>query len=322
MIAPCLMTKELHCANCKQEILWFTGNQPLCSDCFVKFQNIKKHDDLVEFIEFGLHKQETHRFNTFRGKIEIPFLTTFSRNGKIVFSETTSSEHEAWGLLLHFLRYGMEGICSSDERIKWLVKNQRKNLTRWLIRFNQFFESEKYECDVYCFGKSMARLRVFLFDKEKSEVKPARKILKLTQRLQEWNDGSLYDSLNSMTKQYLETALWAETDESDESGGEPLDNNYSLYDIDPESIVGAKKDCDAFYEKAQEKIGDVISEIDLTDLGHDFWLTRNGHGAGFFDGDYDEFGDTVGDDLTQVAKEFGEVYIYVGDDGKLYIDKG
>jgi len=33
--------------------------------------------------------------------------------------------------------------------------------------------------------------------------------------------------------------------------------------------------------------------------GHDFWLTRNGHGAGFWDGDWPETGDA----LTEASKE-------------------
>ena len=48
--------------------------------------------------------------------------------------------------------------------------------------------------------------------------------------------------------------------------------------------------------------------------GHDFWLTRNREGAGFWDGFWGEDGDT----LTELAQEFPEVDVYVGDDGLLY----
>jgi hypothetical protein len=48
--------------------------------------------------------------------------------------------------------------------------------------------------------------------------------------------------------------------------------------------------------------------------GHDFWLTRNGHGAGFWDG---ELGD-IGDRLTEASKAFGEVCLTVCDDGEIY----
>jgi hypothetical protein len=51
-------------------------------------------------------------------------------------------------------------------------------------------------------------------------------------------------------------------------------------------------------------------------VGHDLWLTRNGHGAGFWDRG---LGD-VGDKLTAIAKRMGSKSLYVGDDGKIYID--
>jgi hypothetical protein len=48
--------------------------------------------------------------------------------------------------------------------------------------------------------------------------------------------------------------------------------------------------------------------------GHDFWLTRNGHGAGFWDRGLGDLGER----LSKAAKVYGEVYLYPGDDGKVY----
>ena len=42
--------------------------------------------------------------------------------------------------------------------------------------------------------------------------------------------------------------------------------------------------------------------------GHDFWLTRNGHGAGFRDGDWPE---PFAAKLTEAAKRAGERDLYV-----------
>ncbi len=53
--------------------------------------------------------------------------------------------------------------------------------------------------------------------------------------------------------------------------------------------------------------------------GHDFWLTRNGHGAGFWDGDWPEPAATR---LTASSKKYGEFNLYLGDDGKIYGSKG
>jgi hypothetical protein len=52
------------------------------------------------------------------------------------------------------------------------------------------------------------------------------------------------------------------------------------------------------------------------DAGHDFWFTRNGHGAGFWDGDWDE---PYGHILNEGAKLYGEFQTYLGDDGLIYV---
>lgn len=92
--------------------------------------------------------------------------------------------------------------------------------------------------------------------------------------------------------QFLETALWTmERDDED------------VNDL-PEDIKNqAQKDVDAFMEKAEAE--SLIDGRDTTTVAHDFLLTRNGHGAGFWDGDYPEHGDR----LTEIAKEFGEFHI-------------
>lgn len=56
------------------------------------------------------------------------------------------------------------------------------------------------------------------------------------------------------------------------------------------------------------------TDRNVTSLAYDFWYTRNGHGVGFWDGDWGE----VGDDLTALSKPYGSVDVYVGDDGLIY----
>ena len=114
--------------------------------------------------------------------------------------------------------------------------------------------------------------------------------------------------MNSFLEQYLATALWSSIDDNDD----PFDWNYCIYDFSEEALKQADKECDLFIEKA----GDLLDGFDDTDIAHDFWLTRNGHGAGFWDGDYP---DDIGDKLTKIADEFRELHIYV-DDGKLYFE--
>ena len=58
----------------------------------------------------------------------------------------------------------------------------------------------------------------------------------------------------------------------------------------------------------------ALSYGDKAQIGHDFWLTRNGHGAGFWDGDYGDYGDAI----TQVVKDnFFGCDLCVNDDGQV-----
>lgn len=124
-------------------------------------------------------------------------------------------------------------------------------------------------------------------------------------------------SLETFIAAYIECALWSSTDNTDESGGEPLDKNYSPDDIAPEALAIIRKDCESFYTDPDNQA--ALEYWDDKQAGHDFWLTRNGHGAGFWDRYY---GDTpeakVGADLTHAAKVWGSVDLYIGDDGRIY----
>jgi hypothetical protein len=115
--------------------------------------------------------------------------------------------------------------------------------------------------------------------------------------------------LTDFETQYLITALWSSTDWSSD---DPLEDNYSISDFSEEAIKQAVKDCDLFIEKS----GDLLDDIDDEEAGHDFWLTRNGHGSGFWAREYGE----IGKKLTVICKEFSEIDLYVGDDKQLYFE--
>lgn len=117
-------------------------------------------------------------------------------------------------------------------------------------------------------------------------------------------------TLDKFTTAYLEAALWSSMDESTPEGGEPMDANYSFADLAPETLDRMKTDCAAFQRQHWNDIQD-----DVERAGHDFWLTRNHHGAGFWDGDWPE---GVDEKLTAASHSWGEVDLYVGDDGRIY----
>lgn len=118
--------------------------------------------------------------------------------------------------------------------------------------------------------------------------------------------------MNEFLEGYLTCALWSSTDFSTESGGNPLDDNYTVDDIALEAIANAEEDCEDFQEANALDL-EATGASDSQN-GHDFWLTRNGHGAGFWDRGYGE----VGERLTAAAKVYGSVGLYVGDNGMVY----
>jgi hypothetical protein len=117
--------------------------------------------------------------------------------------------------------------------------------------------------------------------------------------------------MDTFLASYIETALWSSTDDK----GIPLDNSeYSDTELAPETLERMRADCESFCAKLTGTT--YLEDFDVTQLAHDFWLTRNGHGAGFWDGDYPK---ELGQKLTDIAHSFGECALYVGDDNKFYI---
>lgn len=115
--------------------------------------------------------------------------------------------------------------------------------------------------------------------------------------------------IDEMTKHYLICALWSSGDDATEH----FDSKYSIDDIAPETLENATFDCTAFLKLARWHVRDWSPE----QLGHDFWLTRCGHGAGFWDR---TFGTKESrDQLTKLSEVFGNVDPCVGDDGKVWI---
>lgn len=116
---------------------------------------------------------------------------------------------------------------------------------------------------------------------------------------------------DAFTYAFLDCALWSSTDNSRDDGGDPLDEHYDLTDIDEACVRALQKECIAF----QEANAADLEGIDPEMAGHDFWLTRNRHGAGFWDRGHAQ---PVADRLTAASHVYGSVDLYVGDDGKVY----
>ena len=103
----------------------------------------------------------------------------------------------------------------------------------------------------------------------------------------------MYASLSD----YLTCAAWSSTDDD----GEPLDA-YS-FSKDAEKRMSAS--LEDFVILVNQEIPDL--EMDAGQFAHDFWLTRNGHGTGFWDRGLGE----LGDKLTELAKSFGSADLWL-----------
>ena len=91
---------------------------------------------------------------------------------------------------------------------------------------------------------------------------------------------------------YIEAALWADAPEGSEINFNdlPLDVKEDMWN-----------DCVVFYDNYSHMWSDD------SQAGHDFWLTRQHHGAGFWDRDESVYGEfaTI---LTEKSQAFGEAY--------------
>jgi hypothetical protein len=113
--------------------------------------------------------------------------------------------------------------------------------------------------------------------------------------------------LDAFTLAYVEAAMWTLTDDD----GGSLDY-LGLHDIAAETIARAVADCAQFQAAYSELLALAGSPAQN---GHDFWLTRNGHGAGFWDRGYP---DDLGRALTDAAHGEGSADWYLADNGEVF----
>jgi hypothetical protein len=119
------------------------------------------------------------------------------------------------------------------------------------------------------------------------------------------------DEVEELLSSAIATLLWSEVQWDEEgNGGEPFDADYDATDVAEESVTALRADVVSFYDSNRSDI--AATGADFGQTAHDFILTRNGHGAGFWDRGYG----AVGDRLTAAAKVYGSLNAYVGDDGR------
>jgi hypothetical protein len=145
-----------------------------------------------------------------------------------------------------------------------------------------------------------------------------------------------FRALDSFTQGYIECAFW--TCELDDA---------AFSDLEPEALAKMIEDCQAFQQGSKHLLEQAYTEhpigaimpdgthvnewderlrasgaravmsrpYDENQAGHDFWLTRNHHGAGFWDRGLGK----VGDELTKNAHPYGDAHLERAEDGKVYL---
>lgn len=118
------------------------------------------------------------------------------------------------------------------------------------------------------------------------------------------------EELTGVLNGYMDCALWSSSDAEET----PLDDNYSTADIDAETRREMRRDCARFVAENRDELErfSTLTGRGLSSLGHDFWLTRNHHGAGFWDRylEADRKDQSavkkLGERLTLAAEQFSE----------------
>lgn len=126
------------------------------------------------------------------------------------------------------------------------------------------------------------------------------------------DDINVYMALDEFTQGYVHAIFF-----TDVHSDNPEIQDATMADLAPETLEAIKQDCTAFQERNAELLAWCAEHkgYDAERAGMDYWFTRNGHGAGFWDRG---LGD-VGDRLSAQAKADGGRDLYAGDDGKLYL---
>lgn len=124
--------------------------------------------------------------------------------------------------------------------------------------------------------------------------------------------------LDAFTKGYITAAFWLIDEEI---------KGAHFGRLAVSALREAKADCLDFQRENASMLALAYAgdEYDAHRAGVDFWLTRNGHGAGYWDrGELTKIKvgvrneTNVGDALADRASVYGSVDLYRGDNGKLY----
>lgn len=137
------------------------------------------------------------------------------------------------------------------------------------------------------------------------------------------------NDIETIVDSALETLLWSEGEEYDENDiviG-MWDESYDYADATPELRASIKAEIihldtgdldgdDPILNKYRDALHAYIKVRGAGDFGHDMTLTRNGHGAGFWDRGLGDIGDV----LTEWAEHLGTLHVFHDRDGMFHAE--
>lgn len=116
--------------------------------------------------------------------------------------------------------------------------------------------------------------------------------------------------LHAFAESYMLALLWSST--VTDSDGETVD--AESFELSEAATLACMATCKAFLFENRDDVNAAALHYGMGLAGHDLALTRNGHGAGYWDGDLPA---DLGQRLTDAAKKLGEVDLYLNDSGQV-----
>lgn len=142
-------------------------------------------------------------------------------------------------------------------------------------------------------------------------------------------DRPEFHKLPQFVQGYIEAAFWLAPDGSCEGDDDFRDKGFA--DMPDETVRKILEECEAFRNANAEAIDALIADggpkdedgvpkdhYDERKAGRDFWLTRNGHGVGYWDRGFDGEAGEIAERLSEAAEAAGATDLYLGDDGLVY----
>lgn len=111
-----------------------------------------------------------------------------------------------------------------------------------------------------------------------------------------------YKEIKIFFNSFIEAFLWAEE----------LDEN-TLKDFEINCLKILYKDCRNFLT---DNYTLIKNNMTVKQAGHDFLLTRNHHGAGFWDRGLK----SIGMELSEESNKYREIYLFKNIDNKIYFE--